>query len=275
MMRKRHLALALALLACFSLIISGCLSTPPEAKVTRPINELWEPVYRPDFAFEPYRTGGSAGYTVGLVELDFAFESVPQDAWEMTARERMYHEEFIDAFAEGLKEIFTAKGMAVRGPFPTYDDIGFVERSKCDFVLRPKLVLELEPTQLTLIEELSDYGGPHGEPLVYGASSNRLDARARLEYVVIDPRTRKRLHSHSLRTRTITKGYEQLWSRWTMTYGNNSRAGWRTLEHRPRKYPNYHNADNATAKALEDVYHDLMPRLNKVISSRELALLKK
>jgi len=166
------------------------------------------------------------------------------------------------------------EGMAPGGPFASYDDMSFVERSKCDFVIRPRLFLALEQTRSsTLIEELPEHGGPYGEPLVYGRSQGRLVARARLEYEIIDPRTRKQLAWHTLESDKISKDFEQLWSRWTMTYGNNSRSGWRTLEYNLKKYPGYHNADNATGKALEEIYHDFMPRIAELVSTNEFRLL--
>ncbi len=277
MMRKIFLPVAplLVCLACFSLVAVGCASTP-EATPTRTITELWEPAYQPDFDFDPFQVPTEpAGYTVGIVRLEFVFESATPGEWEFTATERAYRSEFIDSFSEGLKKALTAEGMEVRGPFVEYDDMTFLDRSKCDFVLRPKLLLKLEPKRSTLIEELSGFGGPYGEPLIYGRSDDQLDAKARLELEIIDPRTRKQLDWRSLNTDTITKSYDQIWSRWIMTYGRNARSGWRVLEYSERKYPNYHNADNATAKALEDIYHNFMPRICDIVSAKEFKLIEK
>lgn len=276
------------LLICLVCLLSGCARLPslpswswlppyepPEAKETRSITELWEPVYEPDFAFEPYHAQSDPdGYTVGIIDLEFSYESVPQGEWVMTPLEEKYRKDFIDAFSRGLKKILMGEGMEVRGPFLSYDDMTFTERSKCDFVIRPKLSVELQPTRSsTLIEELPGYGGPYGEPFVYGRSQGRLEARARLEYEIIDPRTRRQLGWHMLESDTISKSYEQLWSQWTMTYGRNSRTGWHVLEYNPKKYPNYHNAENATGKALEDIYHGFMPRITSLVSAGEFKLL--
>jgi hypothetical protein len=165
--------------------------------------------------------------------------------------------------------------MEARGPVAEYDDMTFLDRSKCDFVVRPKLLLELAPKRSTLIEELSGFGGPYGEPLIYGRSADQLDVKARLELEVIDPRTRKQLEWRSLNTDTITKSYDQLWSRWIMTYGRNERSGWRALEYSAKKYPNYHNADNATGKALEDIYHNFMPRVSDMVTVKEFKQIEK
>jgi hypothetical protein len=277
MMRKIFLPVAplLVCLACFSMIAAGCASAP-EAKPTRTITELWEPIYNADFDFEPFQIPGKpAGYTVGIIKLDFDSESVPPGEWELSPAERAYRSEFIDSFSRGLRKALTAEGMEVRGPFAEYDDMTFHDRSKCDFVLRPKLLVKFEPTRSTLIEELSGFGGPYGEPLIYGRSADRLDAKARLELEIIDPRTRKQLDWRSLNTDTITKSYDQIWSRWVMMYGRNSRSGWRELEYSERKYPNYHNADNATGRALEDIYHDFMPRISDMVSTKEFKQLDK
>jgi hypothetical protein len=267
MMRKIFLPVAplLVCLACFSMIAGGCASAP-EAKPTRTITELWEPAYQADFDFEPFQVPAEpAGYTVGIIRLDFDSESVPPGEWKLTPAERAYRSEFIDSFSEGLKKALTAEGMEVRGPFAEYDDMTFLDRSKCDFVLRPKLLVEFEPTRSTLI----------GEPLIYGRSDDHLDAKACLELETIDPRTRKQLDWRSLNTDTITKSYDQLWSRWIMMYGRNARSGWRVLEYSERKYPNYHNADNATGRALEDIYHNFMPRISDMVSTNEFKALDK
>ncbi len=277
MMRKilSPVAPLLVCLACFAVIAAGCASAP-ETVPTRSITELWEPIYQVDFDFEPFQAPAEpAGYTVGIIRLEFEFESVPPGEWELTPTERAYREEFIGSFSDGLKKALTGKGMEARGPFAEYDDMTFLDRSKCDFVLRPKLLIELKPKRSTLIEELSGFGGPYGEPLIYGRSDDRLDAKARLELEVIDPRTRKQLDWRFLNTDTITKGYDQLWSRWIMAYGRNARSGWRVLEYSERKYPNYHNADNATGKALEDIYHNFMPRISDMISVKEFKQIEK
>lgn len=276
MMRKIFLPAAplLVCLACFLPIAAGCASAP-EKTPTKTITMLWEPAYQPDLVFEPFQGAiDAAGFTVGIIRLDFDYETVPPGEWALTPAERDYRTEFIDSFSEGLKKALTSGGMKVRGPFPEYDDMSFLDRSKCDFVLRTKLLVEFEPTRSTLIEELPGYGGPYGEPLVYGRSRDRLDTRARLEIEIIDPRTRKQLDWHVLKTDTITKSYDQIWSQWTVAHGRNWRTGWRVLEYSEKKYPNYHNADNATGRALEDVYHNFMPRLSDMISAKEFKLLE-
>ncbi len=288
MMRNKTslpVALTMICLACLASLLSGCSSLPswswlptyeaPEEKETHSITELWEPAYKPDFDFEPYRGQiEAAEYTIGVVELSFTYESVPPGEWVLTPLEHEHRTDFIDAFSRGLKKALTAKGMDVRGPFPSYDDITFVQRSKCDFIIRPKLHVEFEPDRSTLIEELPDYGGPYGAPNIYGRSDSRLETRARLEYEIIDPRTRKQLERHALEADASAKSYVQLWSQWTMTYGNNSRSGWRVLEYSEQKYPNYHNADNATARALEDLYHGFMPRIESMVTAKEFEFLE-
>ena len=280
MMRKTFppVAFATVCLACFICVLCTCAYLPPyppEAKVTRSITELWEPVYKPDFAFELYQARSEpVGYTVGVIALDFSYDIMPRGEWVMTSLEEEYRKGFIDAFSESLKKILTAKGMDVIGPYASYDDITFNDRSRCDFIILPKLFVEFEPTRSTLIEELPDFGGPYGEPLIYGRSGDRLDARARLEYEIIDPRTREQLDCRSLKSDMAGKSYVQLWSRWTMTYGGNSRTGWHVLEYSRRKYPKYHNADNAMGKALEDLYHGFMPRIDGMVSAGEFELLE-
>ena len=274
---RKTLLLVAPLIFCFAcsvLVISGCVSAP-EAVETESITRMWEPALQPDFAFEPFHlTAEPVGQTVGIIELDFSYESVPPDEWILTPMGRQHRDEFVDAFFDGLKKMLVAEGMAVKGPYATYDDMTFADRSRCNFILQPKLLLELEPTRATLIEELTGFGGPYGEPLVYGRSVDRLDARARLELEIIDPRTRKQLDWHLLKADDITKSYDQLWSQWTMTYGRNSRTGWKVLEYSQKKYPNYHNGDNATGRALEDVYHNFMPRLSDMITAKEFKRLE-
>jgi len=176
-------AFAMVCLACFICVLCACAYLPPyppEAKVTRSITELWEPVYKPDFAFESYQARSEpVGYTVGIIALDFSYDIMPRGEWVMTSLEEEYRKGFIDAFSESLKKILTAKGMDVMGPYASYDDITFIDRSRCDFIMLPKLSVEFEPMRSTLIEELPDFGGPYGEPLIYGRSGDRLDARAR------------------------------------------------------------------------------------------------
>jgi hypothetical protein len=257
-------------LAFLALAASGCAS-PPEAVETKSITRLWEPALQPDFSFAPHQSlSEPAGQTVGIIKLDFECESVPAGEWIMTPTEQQHRDEFVDAFFDGLEKMLVAKGIDVKGPYATYDDMTFDDRSQCDFVMQPELLLEVEPTRSTLIEELAGFGGPYGEPLIYGRSDDRLDASAHLKIEIIDPRTRRQLDRHVLKTDDISKDYDQLWSQWTMTYGNNSRTGWRVLEYSRKKYTNYHNGDNATGRALEDVFHDFMQRLDGMITLKEL-----
>lgn len=271
-------ALVAVCLACFVCLFYACASLPihlPEARETRCITELWEPVYRPDFAFEPYRAGPEhVSYTIGVIDVDFNCKTIPPGEWELTPQEQQFQRDFIVAFSEGMKKIVTGKGMVARGPYASYDEMTFIERARCDFVVQPKLVLELEPSWSTMIEELPEYGGPYGEPRIYGRSHDGVEARARLEFAVIDPRTRRELELHALKSDTLSKGYEQLWSQWTMTCGKNARTGWRVLEYNPKKYPNYHNADNATGKIMEEMYHAFMPRINNLVSVKEFDFLQ-
>ena len=287
-MRRASLPIALMVftVACFSFAVCGCASwTPPstpswlveapEEVVTSPITELWEPVYEPDFAFDPIvRQSGMSGYKVAIVDMNFSYDSMPSGEWELAPLEEEYRKDLVSAFSQSLKKILTAKGMKAVGPYRSYDDMTFTERSRCDFVIVPSLSVEFEPRRDTLIEELPEYGGPFGEPVIYGRSGDRLDARARLEYEVVDPRTRRQLDWHLIRCDPKSKEYDQLWSQWTMNFGNNSRTGWRVLEYSRSKYPNYHNADNATGKILEAIYHDFMPRLDGMLSAREFGRLE-
>jgi hypothetical protein len=267
--------------AYFSFALSGCASwmppswTTPEKVVTSPITELWEPAYVPDFAFDPI-VGQSemAGCKVAIIDVSFSYSSVPSGEWEMAPPEEAYRRDFVRAFSRSLEKILTAKGMEAIGPYRSYDDMTFTERSRCDFVILPSLLVEFEPRRDTLIEELFGYAGPFGEPIIYGRSGDCLDARARLEYEVIDPRTRKQLDRHVIRSDPKSKEYDRLWSQWTMNFGNNSRTGWRVLEYSRKKYPNYHNADNATGKILEAIYHDFMPRLDGMLSAGEFGRLE-
>ena len=282
-MRRAFLPIILMvfIVACFSFVVSGCASwsppswTAPEEVVTSPITELWEPIYEPDLSFESFDTWpGTTGYKVGVIDVGFSCNSVPPGEWEMAPLEEEYQRNFVRAFSRSLGQILIAKGTTVMGPYPSYDDMTFSERSSCDFVIQPSLFVEFEPRRDTLIEELAEYGGPFGEPIIYGRSGDRLEARARLEYDVIDPRTRKRLDWHLIKSDPKSKGYDQLWSQWTMIFGNNSRTGWRVLEYSRKKYPNYHNADNATGKILEEIYHDFMPRLDGMLSAKEFGRLE-
>jgi len=276
-MMRKNLPLITTAIICFVcsiFVVSGCASAP-EAVESKSITELWEPAFQPDFGLEPFPPVSElTGPTVGVVKLDFCFESVPPGERALTPAERGHRDAFVDAFFDGLKKILLAKGMEVKGPYATYDDMTFADRLHCNFILAPKLVVEVEPSRATLIEELTGFGGPYGEPLIYGRSGDHLDARARLELEVIDPRTRRQLDWHLLKTENITKSYDQLWSRWTMQYGRNTRTGWRVLEYSEKKYPNYHNGDNATGRALEDVYHDFMPRLDHLITAEEFKRLE-
>ena len=59
-----------------------------------------------------------------------------------------------------------------------------------------------------------------------------------------------------------------------MTFEKNARTGWRMLEYNSKKYPNYHNADNATGKIMEELYHTFMPRINNLVSAKEFDFLQ-
>jgi hypothetical protein len=276
MMRKTWLPLAILILCftCSASLISGCASSP-EVPPTRSITRLWEPAFQPDYAFEPCQpVSKPTGPAVGIVALDFSYETVPPGERMLTPAERQHRDAFVDAFFDGLKKMLASQGMEVKGPYAAYDDMTFAERSKCNFVLRPKVLFEFEPKRETLIEELTGFGGPYGEPRVYGRSEDRLDVRARLELEIIDPRTRKQLDWHLLKVDEISESYDQLWSQWTMNYDRSYRIGWRPLEYSRKKYPNYHNGDNATGRALEEAYHNFMPRLSDMITAKELKRLE-
>ena len=207
--------------------------------------------------------------------MDLDCKIIPPDKRVLTPLEREYQKSFVHAFSEGIGNILGSEGLAVRGPFGSFDEMSFVERSRCDFLVETKCFLKMEPTQSTLIEKLPEYGGPHGEPYIYGRSQGNLKANARLVYIVTDPHTRKELASYTLKNEMTDRDYEQLWSQWTMTYGKkNVRTGWHTLEYNRRKYPNYHNAANATGKILEELYHVFMPKISNLISVEEFKVLE-
>ncbi len=128
MKHARLLAVALAGMA-----VVGCATSAPKQPV--------EPEILPSFDFEPpTRTAlDSASVSFCLVKPQFP------EMWQKDLNAYYPFNKFSQNMASDFEEILSARGFRMRGPFGSYDEMAFPDKSQSDLALMPKIEFDFSP----------------------------------------------------------------------------------------------------------------------------------
>ena len=255
------------------ILLSGCALTPK-----KPIAELYDPVYSCKYQFTPaQKQDKPVGYTIGIIDMNLTSQSVPPKSFGIiTDLEKQYVNEFTKAFSAGLEKIFMSKGMTVSGPFESYEDMTYPERSRCDFLVQPEVNLTFYPTPGTL-EKLPSYGGPNGEYWTMAQLPFSVKATAELKYVILDPLTQEKLERHSLKTDNVKHDFSVLYCHYVTKNkkGETVKEEWKDIWHDKKAFPGYHNVEVVVGKITDDLFSVFMPKIDRLVSVEEFDHLKK
>jgi hypothetical protein len=117
-----------ALLA-FALFLTGCASNAPVKEEIKTI---------PTFDYQPPGKSpvDSASVAFALVNPQFP------DAWKSLLSVYPF-DKFSKNMATDFEEILSDRGFRLRGPFRTYDELTFPDKSETDLILTPKIEIDL------------------------------------------------------------------------------------------------------------------------------------
>lgn len=113
-----------------ALVAIGCATTPPQTI---------EPQVTANFDFEPpSRTAlDSASVAFCLVKPQYA------ESWKELVQYYPF-DKFTGNMATDFEEIISARGFRMRGPFASYDEMAFPDKSQTDLVLMPKIEVDFK-----------------------------------------------------------------------------------------------------------------------------------
>ena len=91
-----------------------------------------------------------------------------------------------------------SQGITVSGPFESYEEMTYPERSRCEFLVQPKLKIFFEGHEFdpATYQKLPQYVGPNQQPYQYIKQDATLQVRAELNYVIHDPLINEKLERH-------------------------------------------------------------------------------
>lgn len=260
------------ILLCLALFAIGCAASTPKQSITT----LYSPMYNPNYSYSPNSDKkGAANYTIGIIDMEFTTEATPPNSWVIaTPLEKQYVNNFKKSFSGGLEKIFLSKGFTVSGPFESYEEMTYPDRSRCDFLVQPIIKLSFQPSNMS-VQRLSGYNGPNGQNWVYGENDFNLAVSAELSYLIYDPLTKEKLERHKLKTDPFIKSSKRLW----ISMVNRDKNGKITKEwwERPstQNHPNYHNDEILTGLVTDELYDNFMSKVDKLVSVEEFNHLRK
>jgi len=216
----------------------------------------------------------ASGFTVGIVDMGFDYESTPPDLWNVqTPLEFQYLKGFVTSFSTQLEEILFRQGITVSGPFEDYEEMTYPERSRCDFIVQPNLKIFFEGLEWDResYQKLPQYWGPRQQRYRYMKQTATLQVRAELSYVIHDPLTNEKLERHKLKTDSVYHTFEALG---VMHYKETGASvGEVPLSH-DSEHPNYMNGQYVFGKVLAKLYPIFMERVARLVSVEEFVHLQ-
>lgn len=259
------------ILFIFIFWLAGCAPTTPRKFIT----ELYSPKYNANYNYQPKQQQTSpSGFTVGILSMKFDFDSTTYLI--NSDLDKQYTKNFEDSFSTTLEKILMSKGIAVLGPFESYEEMTYPERKRCDFLIQPTIKLTLDgkfynPT------DLHDYSGPEGQNWKYRKADYDMTANAKMQYVIYDPLTAEKLERHKIESDEIARATiilaTQLYS--TNKKGEISKEWWESLDKRRTTHPNYHNTVYLYGEVLDDLFTKYMSKVDYSLTVDEFVHLKK
>lgn len=264
------------ILVCVAIgfFLGGCAAPTPKKLIT----ELYEPMYTQQLSYKANQEQNKpAGYTVGIINMMTAIETTPPNSWNISSPlEQQYVNNFKESFSAGLENILTSKGITVSGPFESYEEMTYPERSRCDFLVQPILTLSFQPVVGNYIE-IPDYWGPNGEGFSYAKRDVSLKVMAEMDYILYDPLTKEKLERHKLKTDSIGQSSTLLAVQYVEKDKNGTtiKKWWVDLFEANPKHTNYYNGEILIGKITDELYALFMAKVDKIISVEEFDHLKK
>lgn len=243
------------------------------------ITDKFETLYKPNFDYNiSEKSKANIDYTIGIIETEF-IQKDPRGWVYRTHREKQYLTGFKREISNSIEKILMSKGCKVLGPFTSYEEMTFPQRERCSFLIKPTIILDLS-VQRPIFNKTPNVGGPNLEAYAYANGHVTVSGNAQMEYVILDPLTKEKLERHKLKTKEISLTYLEIVQGY---YGKDGKPGnWEHLmvwaqknpELRP-VYSQYYNSDNVSAKILDAIFNEFVPKAEKLISADEFNHLMK
>jgi hypothetical protein len=244
-------------LIVFTVIILGgmflsCSLIPSE-------QEQSVPDYIPTFSYTPpsQATPGSAGVTFLALNVQVKYNETkasPGTIWFT----RKQFESLGKGMEQGLLNILAARGVTVRGPFDSYDNIPFPDKKGSDLIFMPAIEfsLDLQNESATRVEGLFD--GQFGYNL-----SGKFVMNGKVHLELREPMTRELMWVKNIEVTKIEVPYS-VSTRLTTPGGNSIKS-----------VAAYNGILNDVAKAIEKQYPTIMETAWKHFDTEEMRLVKK
>lgn len=271
-MRKSIFPALLTMIFCMSLLC-GCetLSSTPTPK--KNISEKKESIYIPDYSFTPTATTSApSGYTVGIINM-VVNEDVPEQ-WVTQGLDS-----FREAYFKGLESVLLSKGILIKGPFDSYEEMTFPDRDSCSYLIRP--VLHLAAHQGVGTEQLlAEYTEKFKTDTTlnwtfYVERPYSVTYTCTMHYEIFEPLTGEKLAIHKLDSEPIVEQSN-------IIIAQKQTATWNGAEFIDGPVDSsvlgsemgFYNSANVDIRALERLFKTYMPKTEALLSVEEFAHLE-
>jgi len=217
------------------------------------------PAYIPTFSYTPpiQATPGSADVTFLVLNVHVKYEeskASPGSIWFT----RKQFESLAKGMEQGFMNILAARGITVRGPFDSYDNIPFPDKKGSDLIFIPAIEFSLD---------LKDENATHVSAIVDGSYGYNLTGKfvmsGKVNLVLREPMTRELMWIKNIEINKIEVPYN-VSTRLTTPGGSSIKA-----------VAAYNGILNDVAKAIEKQYPTIMETAWKYFDPEEMKLVKK
>lgn len=184
--------------------VVGCMTTPVNTTPVKAISELCEGQYTPSYSFTPQtKTDQSSGYTIGLLKMVVTAHFAGKE--ENVANKITGLPTFTNEFAKSLEQILLSKGVGVKGPFESYEDMTYPDRAQCSYLIRPQLDWDVSaslgpPTSLPDYK----YNIDKRNWVTFVKRSLTNTVKCTLRYDILEPLSNQKLAVHKLDSQPIS-----------------------------------------------------------------------
>lgn len=267
------------------IIMTFCLISCGPSRTVR-ITDQWEPLYTPKFDYQiADNTKEFSGFTIGIIHPEFieqGFIDGKKNVWRIangSDREKQYLIKFKREISNAFEKILLSKGNKVLGPYTSYQEMTFPERERCNFLIKPTFIVDLETNSIGNFQILEDVGGPNLEAYAFGNIRQIITGNTQMDYVILDPLTQEKLERHKLTTESVSVEYTAYFQG-MYDSKTNKPIDFTTITEHAKQYPNnyaskYYDSDNASAQILESLFVKFVPQVEKLISVDEFKYLTK
>lgn len=239
--------------------------------------DMWEPLHKPNFSYTP-KKANSEKINLTICTMKPAFiQPAGSSKWILNSpREKQYMAGFQRELSGSIDQILLSKGVKVEGPYESYEEMTFPERERCSYLLKPTFLVDIDAMAAGPLVEQLTYGGPNLEKFAYATRPIKLVGSVQMEYLIHDSLTYAKLEKHKLQTVEIqtqyTAFYQGTYNKHhdaenfqEIIYFMGSEADMSIREYNS----NYPNADNASARILEELFSTFLPKVDELLSVDE------